>query len=93
MGVVMGPVRTPLPVSVVVVRTEPKYELYLDELDALVGRVFEATSVNPAFFLAGLQPRAREYLIEANAQCWAGQQALHPSAQSECSGSVDSMRS
>ncbi len=72
MRVDIGVVRTPLPVSSAVVRPEPKYELYLDELDALVGKVFEVVPVNPAFFLNGLQPKAREYLPQANAQAWAG---------------------
>jgi hypothetical protein len=50
----------------------PGYELYLEEIDALVGRIFQVASVNPAFFLARLTTRAREYLKEGNAQPWAG---------------------
>lgn len=38
----------------------PSYELYLSEIDPLVRSMFEAASVNPAFFLAGMNPRARE---------------------------------
>ena len=72
MLVEMGVVRTPLPTLAGPIRSEPKYELYLDEVDALVGKVFEVVPVNPAFFLASLQPRAREYLAERNAQTWAG---------------------
>jgi hypothetical protein len=73
MSVVMGVIRTPLPPipTGATVRPEPTYELYLDEIDALIGKVFEVASVNPAFFLAGLQPKA-QYLAEANAQSWAG---------------------
>ena len=54
------------------VRPEPKYELYLEEVDAFVDKIFATVSVNPLFFLAGLSTRAREYLKEANAHGWAG---------------------
>jgi hypothetical protein len=50
----------------------PKYELYLEEIDALVNKIFEIVSVNQAFFLNGLNCKARDYLEEANAQRWAG---------------------
>lgn len=50
----------------------PSYELYLSEIDPLVRLVFEVASVNPMFFLAGLNSRAREYLNEANITAWAG---------------------
>jgi len=53
-------------------RPEPAYELYLEEIDALVGRIFEVVPVNPAFLLGGLPTKAREYLKEGNAQTWAG---------------------
>ncbi len=53
-------------------RPEPTYELYLDEVDALVGKIFEVASVNPAAFFGGLRGRAREYLKEGNAQPFAG---------------------
>lgn len=72
MRVEMGVARTPLPALGVSMRSEPKHELYLDEVDALVGKIFEVVPVNPDFYFAGLQPRAREYLVERNAQAWAG---------------------
>jgi hypothetical protein len=53
-------------------RPEPAYELYLEEIDALVGKIFEVVPVNPAFFLGGLPTKAREYLNEGHAQSWAG---------------------
>ncbi len=53
-------------------RPEPKYELCLEEVDALVDKIFATASVNPLFFLAGLNTRAREYLKEANVHGWAG---------------------
>lgn len=52
-------------------RPEPKYELYLEEVDALVDKIFATASVNPRFFLDGLNTRAREYLKEANVHGWA----------------------
>ena len=53
-------------------RPEPKYEVYLEEVDPLVDKIFASASVNPDFFLAGLNTRAREYLKEANVHGWAG---------------------
>ena len=44
----------------------PTYELYLEEIDALVDKIFHVASVNPAFFVGSLNPKAREYLKEAN---------------------------
>ena len=51
-------------------RAEPRYEMHLEDVDALVDKIFVTTSVNPGFFLAGLDPRAREYLKEANVHGW-----------------------
>ena len=51
---------------------EPAYELYLEDIDALVNKIFETVPVNPAFFLSGLNDRARHYLKEANDHGWAG---------------------
>jgi len=53
-------------------RPEPTYKLYLEEVDALVDKIFQVASLNPAFFLAGVGPRAREYLKIGNAQGWVG---------------------
>jgi hypothetical protein len=50
----------------------PSYELYLSEVDPLVGAIFEMASVTPAFFTAGLLPHAREYLRDRNGNPWAG---------------------
>jgi hypothetical protein len=49
----------------------PTYEMYMEETDELVGKIFEVAAVNP-FFLTGLTKRAREYLKESNTQSWAG---------------------
>ena len=72
MAVTMGVTRGPAPAPSGIARPEPTYELYLDEIDALVGKIFQVVSVNPAFFLDGLSHRAREYLKEGNVQQWAG---------------------
>lgn len=53
-------------------RPEPEYELYLEEVDALVDKIFPIASVNRRFFLNGLNTHAREYLKEANVHRWAG---------------------
>ena len=53
-------------------RTEPNYQLFLDDVDALVRAVFSAVPVNPQFFLGSLPSRARESLLHANKQNWAG---------------------
>jgi len=53
-------------------RPEPKYELYLEEVDALVDKIFATASVDPRIFLDGLSTRAREYMQEANVHGWAG---------------------
>ena len=51
-------------------RPEPGYEVYLEEVDTLVDKIFTTASVNPRFFLAGLSTGAREYLKEANVHGW-----------------------
>lgn len=50
---------------------EPRYALWLEDVDALVGAVFTTASAHPAFFFAGLSRQAKTYLGEANAQAWA----------------------
>jgi hypothetical protein len=52
-------------------RPEPRYELWLEDVDALVGAIFTAASANPQFFFGGFNNRAKSYLQEANAQTWA----------------------
>lgn len=52
-------------------RPEPEYELYLEDIDALVGKIFEVVSVDPAFVLIGLRPDACTYLRQWNTQPWA----------------------
>ena len=70
--IMAGPVAGPrLQDSEQFIRT-PSYELYLSEIDPLVRLVFQVASINPVFFLAGLNPRAVEYLNEANTTPWAG---------------------
>ncbi len=67
----MGIVRMSGTVPGAPARPEPVYELYLEEVDALVGKIFEVVPVNPAFFFGCLPPKARESLKERNAQTWA----------------------
>ena len=70
--IMVGPVAGPrLQDSEQIIAT-PSYELYLSEIDPLVRVVFDLSAINPRFFLAGLNSRAREYLNEANAQPWTG---------------------
>ena len=58
---------TPLPTPAgAPVRKEPVYDLYLQDVDALVSKILEVTSTNPTFFLGFLRPSAREYLLERN---------------------------
>ena len=73
MAAMLGVYRGP-PITQVATAGEPvpTYELYLEEIDPLVDKIFHVASVNPAFFLARLNPKAREYLKEANVQPWAG---------------------
>jgi hypothetical protein len=49
----------------------PEYELYLNEVDALVTNIFVAVPVIPVFFLSRGNPTAREYLVKENAESWA----------------------
>jgi hypothetical protein len=75
MAVTIGVTRLPGTVAAppaLVARPEPTYELYLEEIDAFVNRIFEVASVNPMFFFGGLRTNAREYLKDGNAQRWAG---------------------
>src|SRR6266542_1815192 len=58
-----GPIGTAHPVT--------QYELYLEEIDAFVGKIFQVASVNPNFVLSRLNTKAREYLKEGNIQPWA----------------------
>ena len=48
-------------------RPEPKYDLCLEEIDELMGKVFAVASVNPKFFTGGFKKAARQYLTEENA--------------------------
>ncbi len=72
MAVRMGVTRDPTPAPVVLARPVPTYELYLTEIDALVGKILQVAAVNPAFFVSGLTASARQYLKKGNAQPWAG---------------------
>jgi hypothetical protein len=47
-------------------RTEPVYDLVLEEVDELVKAIFSVANLNPAFFSSGLNPRALAVLSEAN---------------------------
>ena len=53
-------------------RPVPRYDLRLQDVDALLDVVFDSSSVNPKFFVAGLNPIARKYLTENNATRLAG---------------------
>ena len=68
----MGVTGPPILVESAQIIPTPSYELYLSEVDPLVGAVFEAASINPAFFMAGLRPDAQKYLHDTNANPWAG---------------------
>jgi hypothetical protein len=73
MGVIVGVIRSPgAEAKVAADPPVPTYEVYLQEIDALVDRIFRVASVNPAFLLSGLSAGAREYLKDGNAQGWAG---------------------
>lgn len=47
-------------------QAEPLYDLVLEEIDELVKVIFGIASLNPAFFVSGLTPRALAVLNEAN---------------------------
>ena len=68
----MGVTGTPTLAGSAQIIPTPSYELYLSEVDPLVGAVFEAASINPAFFIARLQSGAQKYLRDTNANPWAG---------------------
>jgi len=63
---------TAAPSAEVGARSIPSYELYVQDIDALVTEIFKVASVNPAFFTSGLSERARAHLKESNTQPWAG---------------------
>ena len=48
-------------------RPEPKYELCVQDIDALVAQLFATASANPAVFLSFHKPEAEKYLSEQNA--------------------------
>ena len=53
-------------------QTLPRYDLRLQDVDALLDEIFDSSSVNPKFFVTGLNSIARKYLIEDNATRLAG---------------------
>ena len=53
-------------------RPVPRYDLRLQDVDALFDAIFEYSSVNPKFFISGLNSIARKFLVEDNATRWAG---------------------
>lgn len=55
-----------------IARTEPEYELFVADVDALVRAIFTIVSVSPAFFFDALPINAKEYLLEMNRQEWSG---------------------
>lgn len=48
----------------------PRYDLCLQDVDALLAAIFTSSSVNPKFFVMGLKAIARKYLVESNATCF-----------------------
>ena len=46
----------------------PQYDLCIEEIDRLVANIFGVASVNPAFFTAGLNNSAKQYLNEGNTE-------------------------
>jgi hypothetical protein len=44
----------------------PAYELYLTEVDELIGAIWLSTTINPDFFTAGLTKDAKTYLEREN---------------------------
>jgi len=50
----------------------PRYDLRLQEVDTLFDEIFNASSVNPKFFMSGLSKEAKNYLSEENATRWSG---------------------
>jgi hypothetical protein len=48
-------------------QTIPHYDLRLQDVDALLDAIFASSSVNPKFFVAGLNSAAKKYLAENNA--------------------------
>jgi hypothetical protein len=47
-------------------RSEPKYQLCVQDVDELVGQLFTTVSANPAAFLNFHKPEAKKYLAEQN---------------------------
>jgi hypothetical protein len=46
----------------------PRYDLCLEEIDNLVANIFRVASVNPKFFMGGLNKYAKQYLSEENVE-------------------------
>ena len=53
-------------------QTVPRYDLRLQDVDALLDAVFDSSSVNPKFFVTGLNSLAKKYLVMENATRLAG---------------------
>jgi hypothetical protein len=47
-------------------RPEPVYELYLGDVDELMGQVLDVANQNPKFYTVGFQGPAREFLVKHN---------------------------
>ena len=50
----------------------PRYDLRLQDVDALLDAIFDCASVNPKFFVGGLNSNAKQYLSENNVTRLAG---------------------
>ncbi len=44
----------------------PKYEIVIEDIDRLIAIIFEICSVNPIFFMAGMNEYARESITQKN---------------------------
>jgi len=56
----------PLPPAGGPLRSEPKYDLLIPEIDELVHAIFEVSNKNPTFFFQSLNPDGRTYLEKWN---------------------------
>jgi hypothetical protein len=47
-------------------RPEPEYRFYFDDVDRLIGAIFEASGMSPFFFTLGLKREVQEMLARDN---------------------------
>ncbi len=61
-----------VPIKAKLSETVLRYDLRLQDVDALLTAVFDSSSVNPKFFVTSLNSIARKYLLEDSATRLAG---------------------